>query len=97
MFVDNSTLFGSHLEGRLEKTDEEVDGLIRIFSEQDMPPNGKILDLACGIGRHSILLAKKGYRAVGIDISPDYIKRAKELANEKGVSDLVEFIVGDKR
>ena len=97
MFVDNSTLFGSQLEGRLERTDEEVDGLIRIFSEQDIPPNGKILDLACGIGRHSILLAKKGYRAVGIDLSPDYIKRAKELAAERGVSDQVEFIVGDIR
>jgi SAM-dependent methyltransferase len=97
MFIDNSTLFGSQLEGRLERTNEEVEGLIGIFSEHTVPSNGKILDLACGIGRHSIFLAEKGYRMVGIDISPDYIKRAEELAAERGISNQVEFIIGDMR
>ena len=40
----------------------------------------KYLDLSCGIGRHSINLAKKGYQVVGYDPSPLYIEKAKQSA-----------------
>ena len=36
-----------------------------------LKPHHKILDLACGYGRHSILLAKKGYSVTGYDLSSD--------------------------
>lgn len=97
LFVNKASLFGARLEELLERTPAEVEGLINILSEHEVPDGGTILDLACGIGRHSILLAEKGYRAVGIDLSPTYIKRARELAEEKGVSQQVDFKVGDMR
>ena len=40
MFVDNAALFGAQLEAKLENTDVEVEGLIRIFSEHGVPQVG---------------------------------------------------------
>ena len=47
----------------------------------------------CGTGRHSIELARRGCKSVGIEYNPDYLKLAREQAKEKGVSP--EFIQGD--
>jgi SAM-dependent methyltransferase len=35
---------------------------------------GKVLDIGCGAGRHSLYLQKKGFDVLGIDISPLVIK-----------------------
>lgn len=45
----------------------------------------RILDIGCGTGRHSIELAKRGYKVVGIDLSESLLKRAKEKASEQNV------------
>jgi SAM-dependent methyltransferase len=54
------------------------------FIEQAIPlkPGNKILDLACGYGRHSIILAQKGYCVTGYDLSVDYIREAKQEAKK---------------
>ena len=97
MFIDQASLYEATLEALVERAEAEVEGLKGIFSEQGVPPGGSILDLACGIGRHSVLLAEEGYRVVGVDLSPTFIARAEELAAESGVDDRVEFRVGDMR
>jgi SAM-dependent methyltransferase len=97
MFIDQASLYEVTLEALVEKAEAEVEGLKGIFSEQGVPPGGSILDLACGIGRHSVLLAEEGYRVVGVDLSPTFIARAEESAAERGVDDRVEFRVGDMR
>jgi len=43
-------------------------------------PGSKMLDVACGKGRHSMLLSAKGFDVVGIDLSGDSINEA--LKNE---------------
>ena len=43
----------------------------------------KLLDLACGKGRHSIYLASKGYNMEGVDLSTQSIKHARKFAHEK--------------
>jgi cyclopropane fatty-acyl-phospholipid synthase-like methyltransferase len=48
-------------------------------------PESQILDLGCGNGRHSILLARKGYRVIGIDYSEGSLEIARE---EVGRQDL---------
>lgn len=58
----------------------------------EIEPGAKILDLACGKGRHSIHLAKKGYQTTGVDLAEESIIKAKE--NE--VSN-VNFDVHDMR
>ena len=50
----------------------------------------RILDLACGAGRHAIELAKRGHDVVGVDISPHLIARAREAAHRQGVE--IEFV-----
>jgi len=54
-----------------------------------------ILDLACGYGRITFLLAEKGYNIVGIDLSKNLIKDAKEKCKKLGLE--IDFRVGDMR
>jgi len=56
------------------------------------PANSKMLDIACGKGRHSIYLNKKGFDVTGIDLSEQSIKYAKEFENNK-----LHFLVHDMR
>ncbi|MGB1309467.1 MAG: class I SAM-dependent methyltransferase, partial [Oceanihabitans sp.] len=48
----------------------------------NLPEKGKILDLACGKGRHSIYLNKLGYQVTGVDLSENSIAHAKQFENE---------------
>lgn len=52
----------------------------------------KILDLACGKGRHAIHLAKKGFQTTGVDLAGESIIKAKENAVNN-----VSFYVHDMR
>ena len=97
MFIDAAHLFGSILDERVERAKVEILGLVKIFSEFHVPSGGLVLDLACGIGRHSVELAEKGYKVVGVDLSPAYINRAKEMADDRDVSHNCDFKVGDMR
>jgi SAM-dependent methyltransferase len=54
--------------------------------------NCKMLDVACGKGRHSIQMAGKGFNVTGIDLSEDSIREAKEYEAEN-----LEFFVHDMR
>ena len=58
----------------------------------NLPENAKVLDLACGRGRHSIYLNKLGYNVVGADLSENSINFAKKFEN-----DTLQFIVKDMR
>lgn len=60
-----------------------------------LPDNALVLDLACGNGRHSVGMAKKGYRMVGIDLSLPMLAQAAELAQEENQN--INFIHGDMR
>jgi SAM-dependent methyltransferase len=50
-----------------------------------VPKDGRVLDVSCGIGRHSIYLAKHGYDVVGFDLSPTFLERARQLARQHRV------------
>ena len=49
----------------------------RLFAEHGVH---RVLDVACGTGQHAIALARRGYEAVGADISQGMIARARENA-----------------
>jgi len=55
----------------------------------------KVIDIGCGTGRHVIELTKRGYNVTGVDLSEDQIKRAKEKAQEAGVT--IDFQTQDAR
>lgn len=55
-----------------------------------------VYDLGCGDGRIVITAAEKfGATGVGVDLNPERIKEAKANAAAAGVSDKVEFVLGD--
>jgi len=55
----------------------------------------RVLDLCCGPGRHTVVLAKKGYTVTAVDGTPFLLKKAQELAQAEGVS--VEWVLEDMR
>lgn len=55
----------------------EVDFLLQ---ELDVPPGGSILDVACGTGRHSVELARRGYAVSGVDLSTEMLAKAAAAA-----------------
>jgi SAM-dependent methyltransferase len=75
-----------------DRTGPEVDRVIKILQ-----PRGdeRILDLACGSGRHSLELGRRGFSVVGADISPDLIEIARREAAEEGLD--VDFVLSDLR
>lgn len=61
-----------------------------------LPNTARVLDLACGKGRHSLTLAQMGFEVVGADLAPNSISAAQEQAEKLGVKN-VEFCVHDMR
>lgn len=56
-----------------------MDNLIQYLK---IPKGAKILDLACGKGRHSIYLQTVGFQVTGVDLSEQSILDAKQFENE---------------
>ena len=54
-----------------------------------------VLDLTCGTGSQVFFLAKRGYKCVGADFSPDLLKIARYKAKKEIIA--VKFIDGDMR
>ena len=77
----------------VENTGSEVDYIINLCG---LKGNERILDLACGFGRHSLEFARRGFSVVGADITEIYIDDAKNTAKEMGLSN-TEFICCDIR
>ncbi len=75
-----------------ERTEKEIEFLIR---ELKLTKSMKILDLACGHGRHTNRLAEKGFRVTGVDINLGFLEIAKREAKKKKIK--VEYIQEDMR
>jgi len=58
-------------------------------------PNLRILDLACGWGRHAIELARRGHTVTGIDLSRVMLDEAKRRADKANVT--VKWLCMDMR
>jgi 2-polyprenyl-3-methyl-5-hydroxy-6-metoxy-1,4-benzoquinol methylase len=77
LYLKNAETYQPVLENGLKYAPLEVQGLIRQFRKFRVPSKGKVLDVSCGIGRHSIYLAKHGYTVVGYDPSMPFLVRAR--------------------
>lgn len=73
-----------------QNTAAEIDFLM---AELALKPGQSLLDIGCGVGRHSIPLAKKGLRVTGLDISEGMLNIARQEAAAQGLQ--VEWIQQD--
>ncbi|HEX9242272.1 MAG TPA: class I SAM-dependent methyltransferase [Anaeromyxobacter sp.] len=61
-------------------------------------PGGRVLDVACGHGRHALPLAARGCAVVGLDRSRDYLARAAAAARAEPLSGgAATWVRGDLR
>ena len=51
----------------------------RLCAREHVQPHS-VLDLACGTGSLSLLLARRGYRVIGADLSSDMLAEAEQKA-----------------
>lgn len=59
------------------------------------PPEGQILDVGCGYGRHAIELGQRGLRVTGIDLSLPLLIRAADESQRRALN--VNFVHADMR
>lgn len=80
------------MQSWVEDTSNQVD-----FKIQTMKLTGdeRILDLACGYGRHCLEFARRGFRVVGVDITEAFIEDARKEACKSNLA--AEFILSDIR
>ena len=75
-----------------ERTRKEVDF---VLERLELEQGARVLDVACGHGRHSLELARRGFRVTGVDLSPRSIELAREAAASEGLD--ATFVERDAR
>ena len=78
-------------EERFEIAEEQVDKILGLAGFK----GSSVLDLACGPGRHTVVLALKGFNVTGVDLSPFLLGKARQRAEVAGVG--IEWVNDDMR
>lgn len=79
-------------ERRWSDAPAEVEDVVSLLG---ISPGAKVLDLCCGVGRHSLELARRGFRVTGVDRTAAYLERAREQGKGEGLD--IEFVQEDMR
>lgn len=79
-------------EHRTSDAATEVERLIALLR---LEPGAAVLDLCCGVGRHTLEFARRGFRVTGVDRTRAYLDRAAARAAEDGLA--VDFVEADMR
>ena len=69
--------------------------ILKLLERAGAKPGQSLLDLACGTGAMSLLLAGAGYSVTGMDLSPEMLKVARQKSAEQNLA--LEFFQGDIR
>lgn len=77
---------------RLADTTAQVDQIIKLLKIEE---GAKILDLCCGIGRHSLEFARRGFQVTGVDRTKSYLGKAKKQAKSEDLN--IVFVNEDMR
>jgi len=79
-------------KNRWAQAPQEVEDIISLLG---IKPGSKMLDLCCGVGRHSIEFARRGFNVIGVDVNAKYLQEARKRAAKAGLH--IEFIQYDMR
>ena len=71
---------------------EEVSAVVSLLG---IEPGAAVLDLPCGVGRHSLELARRGYRVTGVDRTAAYLETARDKAAADNLE--LELVQADMR
>lgn len=88
-----------YLELYQHRDEEDARWIINLL-QRSIPVNTRssVLDIACGSGRHSLELARRGFDVTGFDLSKFLISEAKKGLKESKEKDLkVKFLIKDMR
>ncbi len=77
---------------RWEMATEDVNSIISLLK---LRPGSKVLDLCCGVGRHALEFARRGYVVTGVDATATYIREARRKAKHEGLE--ISFFKQDMR
>ncbi len=76
----------------------QADKKAHIAAKLDLKPGQRVLDIGCGWGGMALYLHRKaGVEVLGITLSEEQLKKARERAEQAGVSDKVKFELIDYR
>jgi 2-polyprenyl-3-methyl-5-hydroxy-6-metoxy-1,4-benzoquinol methylase len=90
IYIENSDWHDT--QSYRENASIEVESIEKLFS---LHAGSSILDIGCSTGRHSIALAKHGYKVTGIDLSEKLIDKAKNRAKDENLD--INFKTCDMR
>ena len=85
LFVRHPQIFAPYLRAREALGRREAAGAGRILRRAGIRPPARVLDFACGLGRHAIPLARAGFTVVGTDLSPAFLAEAQRHARGVGL------------
>ena len=63
----------------------------RVMARLAPAPDALFLDAGCGVGYHSLAIARRGFRCVGVDISETVLQTARNNLAPSGLSDRLSF------
>lgn len=88
-FWETVPIFSEH---SWENAPQQVTDVIALLG---IEPGMAVLDLPCGVGRHSLELARRGFSVTGVDRTAAYLQTASEKAAGEGLE--LELIRADMR
>lgn len=90
--------YGKLSSSYTEKALHDYDNKLRwsAINAVDIKPNSEILDVGCNWGAWSFKLAALGHKVVGVDISPDAIKIAKDISIDKNLDTRFYVMSGEE-
>ena len=72
-----------------------VDEVTQLLALSGAPAGASVLDMPCGVGRHALELARRGFAVTGIDRTTSYLDQARGAAAAAGLA--VELVEADMR
>ncbi len=85
LFVRHAGIYAPYLRARAAFGRREAQGVGRILRRAGIRPPARVLDIACGLGRHVIPLGRAGFRVVGTDLSRTFLAEARRSARRAGL------------